>query len=435
MSVYYVDTAVGNDGNAGTSEGSGNAWATIDHAMNTVAAGDKVWVKASGNYNELATIDTAGTQTSPIVFEGYTSTTGDGGVATISGQSSRANCIVDNIAANTNIFYCFKNFLCTLATGDGVNTDCLSITWKNCSFSGNGTTSGDGYQGSGQFENCKFDDNSARGYNGDRSNTVLIGCRAYRNGTDGFAQTIGALIAFACEAFSNGSVGFLGGQGNNQPCILINCTVDGDAKDTTDGLKVNTAFRQINAVVNCVFYDCTVGVTGANQDEVVISRNNLVNSNTTAYSGFSTFTGEVTSAPAFNNEGANDYTPGSGSPLIAAGYDGATLEGFTPYMDIGAIQSAGAGSCDYPAAADVESGVVYASGAMTGTFTAPAVGDVESGVQYGGGGTEFTGTFGVPSQSDVMVGVQYGAGGTEFTGTLAGGGSGGQFGIRSGGSL
>jgi hypothetical protein len=37
MTTYYVDTAVGNDGNAGTSEGAGNAWATIDKAMNTVA--------------------------------------------------------------------------------------------------------------------------------------------------------------------------------------------------------------------------------------------------------------------------------------------------------------------------------------------------------------------------------------------------------------
>lgn len=70
--------AVGDDANVGTSEGSGNAWKTIDKAMNTVAAGDKVWVKASANYTELVTIDTVGSIAAPIVFEGYTSTTGDG---------------------------------------------------------------------------------------------------------------------------------------------------------------------------------------------------------------------------------------------------------------------------------------------------------------------------------------------------------------------
>jgi len=62
MATYYVDTAVGDDGNLGTSEGAGNAWATIQHAVDNVAADDKVWVKASGTYSEAldATGATAG---------------------------------------------------------------------------------------------------------------------------------------------------------------------------------------------------------------------------------------------------------------------------------------------------------------------------------------------------------------------------------------
>lgn len=47
---------------------------------------------------------------------------------------------------------------------------------------------------------------------------------------------------------------------------------------------------------------------------------------------------------------------------------------------------------DYPAEGDVEAGVLFGSGAYTGTFAVPAEEDVESGVQYGAGGTEFTGT-------------------------------------------
>ena len=35
----------GDNGNAGTSEGSGNAWATVDYAMSTVAASDTVYIK------------------------------------------------------------------------------------------------------------------------------------------------------------------------------------------------------------------------------------------------------------------------------------------------------------------------------------------------------------------------------------------------------
>ena len=109
MTVYYVDGAIGNDGNDGLAEGSSNAWATIDKAMNTVIAGDKVWVKATGNYNELATIDTAGTSSLNIVFEGYTSTTGDNGKVTIDAQSTRASCIADATGVGTH--YVFKNFI------------------------------------------------------------------------------------------------------------------------------------------------------------------------------------------------------------------------------------------------------------------------------------------------------------------------------------
>ena len=83
MTTYYVDGAVGNDGNAGTSEGAGNAWATIDHAMNTVAAGDKVFVKATGTYSETPVMDTVGASNNPITFEGYTTTPGDNGKVTV----------------------------------------------------------------------------------------------------------------------------------------------------------------------------------------------------------------------------------------------------------------------------------------------------------------------------------------------------------------
>jgi hypothetical protein len=54
-------------------------------------------------------------------------------------------------------------------------------------------------------------------------------------------------------------------------------------------------------------------------------------------------------------------------------------------------QGAG-GSCDYPAVGDVESGVAYSFGTLTGTLVVPAVGNVLLGTGYGAGGTEFTGT-------------------------------------------
>ena len=52
--TWYVDGAVGNDSNAGTSPGAGNAWATIGKATSTAAAGDTVNVKASATYTLTA---------------------------------------------------------------------------------------------------------------------------------------------------------------------------------------------------------------------------------------------------------------------------------------------------------------------------------------------------------------------------------------------
>ena len=105
MTTYYGDGAVGNDANAGTSEGAGNAWATIDKAMNTVAAGDTVYIKASATYDETANIDTAGTQGSPISFIGYSSTITDEGKVTWT-KSSSGSCLTDTPSST---YYHFRN--------------------------------------------------------------------------------------------------------------------------------------------------------------------------------------------------------------------------------------------------------------------------------------------------------------------------------------
>lgn len=65
--TYYVSTS-GNDANAGT---LASPWRTIQHAANTVKAGDTVQVRA-GTYNEIVTMKTSGNSTSGyITFQNY----------------------------------------------------------------------------------------------------------------------------------------------------------------------------------------------------------------------------------------------------------------------------------------------------------------------------------------------------------------------------
>jgi len=325
VSTYYISAASGSDVNSGLSEAL--AWATVDKGMNTVAAGDKVWVKGDGDYAELATIDTVGTVTSPIVFEGYTTTPGDGGRATITGSDARANCVVDSTAATTPLYYVFKNFRFTAATGTGFLTDGHRITFKNCKFDTNGLRGLHGRTLS--CEACEFTSNTSDGCWAEDSgativSAIFIACKFYSNGARGLlAQSINAAV-YGCIFFSNATSNCTIGGNDDKLVSVINCTFDGDAKDSDTGIIVGST-GSIFAFVNLVLYDCTTGLdaTPGNMGELVISRNNLVNANTTAYVSAATFTGEVTSAPQFTNEVAGaDYTPAAGSPLINAGLNG-----------------------------------------------------------------------------------------------------------------
>lgn len=117
MTDYYVDGDVGNDSNAGTSEGAGNAWATINKACQTMVAGDRTFVKAkaSGSYSETATFAANGTSrlaSGMIQLIGYTTTPGDEGRV----HHSAATGYVLTSAVSGNAYYRVHNFVYTGGT-------------------------------------------------------------------------------------------------------------------------------------------------------------------------------------------------------------------------------------------------------------------------------------------------------------------------------
>ena len=322
MATYYVDMSAGANTNAGTSAGAGNAWKTIARAMDVVVGGDKVWVKASAEYTNPAIIATAGASNAPITFEGYTTTTGDGGRATMN-TTEATRCLGTSygLAANTAIYYVFKNFRFTGAIADGVNTDCNNLTFKNCKFDTNGTNGITARLS--LYEACEFSSNTGAGCVIDDGGGCFLGCRFYSNGGNGLTCQSNTGVVLGCTFFSNAGNNMKLG-GTDMLSVVYNCTCDGDGKDSNAGISWNGTGHMAVAV-NTVLYDCGIGLDspGGNMGERVISRNNLVNANTTAYTNAATFTGEVTSAPAFVNEvGGADYTPAAGSPLINAGLNG-----------------------------------------------------------------------------------------------------------------
>jgi hypothetical protein len=131
MTDYYVDPVNGNDANAGTSEGSGNAWKTLGKAATVTIAGDTVWCKNNADYAEQLTITVLGSGANPITWIGYTSTPGDGGKATITGSSSRSYCVI----GSNESYYSWINFIFRDSTNNLYNDAGADwVTFHNCDF-------------------------------------------------------------------------------------------------------------------------------------------------------------------------------------------------------------------------------------------------------------------------------------------------------------
>ncbi len=290
MTTYFVDTAVGDDANAGTSEGAGNAWATIDKAANTVVAGDLVHVKASGNYNEEVFLDTAGTAASWIGFEGYTSTPGDGGQVTIDAQSTRTQCVTDGTIGSP-AYYRFKNFRFTGATGDGFNVTSSTFIFHNCRFD-NCAVHGVDCSAGWHFIDCQFDNNSEDGVNGFTA-TRCVGCTAFSN-TDSGLDVSAYGLAYHCISYANASGATSEGQYvTGLYGLILNSTGDGENSATKLGLHVTSTPWLI---LNNIFFDCHIG--------------SLINSN--GYRGYEDFNAFLSNTTDVENHidglGPNSHT-------------------------------------------------------------------------------------------------------------------------------
>lgn len=352
MATYYCDWAVGNDANAGTSEGSGNAWKSIDKAESVVAAGDTVWVKASGTYTNdghtcVLTMTASGSAGNFIKFIGYTTTTGDGGQCVWDAASSDATVIRDNGAAKNYRWFeniHFKNatglnYSCWGGSKSHVLVNCTSTAGTHVAVNATwvllGHTAisqaGWGGLGSGAMIGCLASDCSD-GYSGWVStsesagggSTLLAHCVAHGITNRALQQRSG----------DDGSGGFGRFSG-----VMAHNTIDGEN-------ATNYGFRTVEAeggcvCINNVVYDNDDGfLSGAGVDatRAVCHFQNVLNSNITNYGtdydDFDVSGNDLTGAPTFVDEAAHDYTPASDSSAYGTAMD---LNGINSGRDIGAI--------------------------------------------------------------------------------------------------
>lgn len=183
MTTYYVDGAVGNDANLGTSEGAGNAWATIGKAASTVALGDTVYIKASATYAEDVTFVTIGNSTNPIRFIGYSTTPGDHGQITVTPTVSAF------ITALGSMYHIMMNIIVSGGTSHG---------WDFPAGDNN------------VFYNCKALNCGGKGWNHDNSGW-FIRCTAQGCGDNGIWTDFNS-TAHGCILNNNAPVSTSEGQ-------------------------------------------------------------------------------------------------------------------------------------------------------------------------------------------------------------------------------
>ena len=321
----------------GTSTGQtwviGGAYATIQKAMGVALSLDKTWIKASATYNESPDLKTAGGDDIPIVYEGYTSSTGDGGQITVTGT------LTDTVGGRVNNV--FKNWI---IDGGSSRTNCVSFgssnnTFRNCIFK-DATAVGVVCTTSQIFLDCHFLDQGSDGCTCG-AGTAFINCKVYRNAAKGLTSS-GSIICYNCVFFSNGDEAINTAPTTAQISAVFNCTIDGDGDDTLVGIKKGSATRGPIVIINNIVYDCTTGIEEYSGDRSVIL-NTLVNANGTTYAGNAASQGgEVTDPPDFVNEVSGvDYSLNEASPAVGAANDFSSDNG-----DLGALQlaaSAGGG--------------------------------------------------------------------------------------------
>lgn len=255
MTDYYVDGAVGNDGNLGTSEGAGNAWATINKACQTMVAGDRTFVKASVVYDEsavFANVGTGRTAATMIQLIGYNTTPGDNGFVQMQ-STAGTHCLQDPVS--TNSYYRIHNFDFFGALTRNVELN-STIEFQNCAFR-NSPNEG-GLVGSGcQFFACLFQNNAQEGMSASNDATY-VGCTfSGTNYIDPWVKNNSNPRFYRClfknNAYSGGSNIYAAAQLE----IMIGCTIDGRAgpggremNDVTISVSTDRMFCD-NLIVGC----------------------------------------------------------------------------------------------------------------------------------------------------------------------------------------
>jgi hypothetical protein len=210
MAAFYASALASTGVGVGTKISPWTLAELIAYINASFNPGDIGYLKNDGTYNSVAfTISKAGSTAASCYLIGYTSTEGDGGVATIL-RSSGAGMF----ATLTQQYWTFQNIKFDAnSLGTGAVNGSANTTYINCTATRAGANNG--FTGTGIYINCCANNNTVYGwYQGNLHN-----CMAYNNGNIGMAAPS---VASKCISFNNGSYGISMQAGIVNNCIFYN---------------------------------------------------------------------------------------------------------------------------------------------------------------------------------------------------------------------
>jgi len=328
-------------------DGSGDSIAngmSLQAAADTAVAGDTVSICATGAYAYGSPIDfdtNSGTQSQPIVFRGRDATNAADAQVTL-GSSAGGNAI----DINSRSWLLFRKLTVVesvgaarcwfIDKGDG-------IVLVGCK----GTGGSDGVRNdSSAYDNklidCEMYGNTRGAYVSSLASLAILGGSYHDNSGNGiYANNASVTVTFA-QVYDNGGDGIAIAGADSGHRVIQNCTIngnDGDGVQLANDLDLYFPVLLSNSVTRNGGY----AVNGAAAVQVVAAGNFWPSAgddantsgalnNVTLTAGDALAANLTTGSALYTSvaDGAEDFTPQSGSDLLNAGYPA--------YVDIGAVQ-------------------------------------------------------------------------------------------------